>query len=111
MGTVAVDVDAKAFVGFDASGNVVKADAVLGIVAVGYTAVAVPKGGAIKIFQDGYDGPFDGFTSGRPVYLGRAGMPASAPPSGAVIAQQIGVATTTGIAVNCGDGVTRLSGA
>lgn len=107
-GTVAVDVDAKNFVGFDAAGNIVKADSVLGIVAAGYTAVAVPKGGAIRILQDGYNGPFSGLASGQQVFLGQAGLPASAPPSGAVISQQIGIATETGVAVNCGDGATYL---
>ncbi len=86
-----------------------KADSVLGIVAVGYTAVGSRQGwGDPKSFRMAQ---LMGLSLGSHlVSRCSSGKPDCQPlrPSGAVISQQIGIATETGIAVNCGDGVAYL---
>lgn len=108
VATTAVAIAANQLVGINASGDAVLADAVLGIVAVGYAATTVASGGALQINQTGHATPVSGLTDGAQVFLGTAGGYASAPPSGATISQQVGIATATGVAVNCGDGATYL---
>ena len=105
MATTAVAIAKNQLVGLDSSGDAVLADSILGIVAVGYAATSVAAGGALTVYQTGEATPVSGLSDGQQVYLGAAGAYVSAPPSGATIVQQVGIATSTGVAVNCGDAV------
>lgn len=105
VATTAVSGSKNQLVGLNSSGNVVLADSILGIVAVGYAATNFSAGDALTVYQTGEATPVSGLSDGQQVYLGAAGSYVSAPPSGATIVQQVGIATSTGVAVNCGDAV------
>ena len=100
VATTAVAITKNQLVGLNSSGNVILADAVLGIVAVGYANADAAAGAALQVNQTGHATPIPGLTDGEPVYLGTAGNYATTPPSGATITQQVGIGTATGCAVN-----------
>lgn len=100
VATTAVAITKNQLVGLDASGNVILADAILGIVAVGYANADAAAGAALQVNQTGHATPITGLMDGQPVYLGTAGGYATVSPSGAAITQQVGIGTATGCAVN-----------